>query len=90
LIDCVFVAEGFAGETHMSDPKFMDFQSRLRWRIDQHDVEKTPGQFNARMDCAHAIIPVLARAIENMRALGAGRQMIANTLRIAVEEIERH
>jgi hypothetical protein len=42
------------------------------------------------MDCAHAIIPVLARAIENMRALGADRQMIANTLRIAVEEIERH
>jgi hypothetical protein len=63
--------------------KVVDLQSKLRHRVAEE------AEFNPRMAGAGSIIPVLARSIADMRALGADDQMIANTLRFAVEEFDR-
>ena len=63
--------------------KVVDFQSRLQQRAAEQ------GEFYARMDIAAACIPVLVRAVVDMRELGADTKMIANTLRVAVEELDK-
>ena len=68
-----------------------DVKGRLQkaWLERRRQEQAQQKSSNEHMDRLKQCLPVLASAIEQMRALGAAEQEIIRTLQIAVEELQK-
>jgi len=67
----------------MADSNIVDIKARLQRRLDEQ------AKVFDEMDCAYQCLEILARAIGEMRLLGADQRMIVGQLRITISELEK-